>query len=503
MITKIIIALLALSLIACNPAYLKDNHEPIVVQNCRQLINMTEQTIKDAGVTDTQNARIANFPYLRVNRFLSSFRAEVQNQTFDSWLDLLQALGLQDWSIELNNLPSQYSWKLEQLTTDFFPAMASIHSKLTYCSNTLMRFELSQDFKREELKRSAIVPSEYNTWQQVLGLYPLTAIPFRIGIYRWHQQAMTTFSGPILSLPVEGQVVLYTPADSTIKLSQEQVAEILQSSAKNPLHIPMPTEHQQQQLFKQFAPHFEIDTASENDKIGAPQWDNNDNILINTTKPVVFQLISHTRMQSKTLLQLNYNIWFPARPKEWPLDLLGGRLDGIIWRVTLNTDGNPLILDSIHNCGCYHFFFPTQYARLSESISLFQEPAFAPQNQFNFNLDQPVIVRLGSNQHYIQKIHSTPTTDTVNRNYVTVNADQLRSLAYINEHDRSLYNEAGIINGSERGERFFFWPMGIPNPGAMRQWGHHATAFVGRRHFDDADLFENILVPITPPDSDH
>ena len=33
--------------------------------------------------------------------------------------------------------------------------------------------------------------------------------------------------------------------------------------------------------------------------------------------------------------------------------------------------------------------------------------------------------------------------------------------------------------------------MGIPNAGAMRQWGHHATAFVGRRHFDDARLLEN------------
>jgi hypothetical protein len=32
--------------------------------------------------------------------------------------------------------------------------------------------------------------------------------------------------------------------------------------------------------------------------------------------------------------------------------------------------------------------------------------------------------------------------------------------------------------------------MGIASAGQMRQWGHHATAFVGRRHFDDPDLFE-------------
>jgi hypothetical protein len=28
----------------------------------------------------------------------------------------------------------------------------------------------------------------------------------------------------------------------------------------------------------------------------------------------------------------------------------------------------------------------------------------------------------------------------------------------------------------------------------MRQWGRHATAFVGRRHFDDADLLEERFV---------
>jgi hypothetical protein len=34
----------------------------------------------------------------------------------------------------------------------------------------------------------------------------------------------------------------------------------------------------------------------------------------------------------------------------------------------------------------------------------------------------------------------------------------------------------------------------------MRQWGHHATAFVGRRHFDDADLIEaRFVIPRLEP----
>ena len=59
---------------------------------------------------------------------------------------------------------------------------------------------------------------------------------------------------------------------------------------------------------------------------------------------------------------------------------------------------------------------------------------------------------------------------------------------------RSLYGPDGLVAGSERAERWLFWPMGTASAGAMRQWGHHATAFVGRRHFDDADLFDRRFV---------
>ncbi len=59
---------------------------------------------------------------------------------------------------------------------------------------------------------------------------------------------------------------------------------------------------------------------------------------------------------------------------------------------------------------------------------------------------------------------------------------------------RSAFRPDGIVPGSERSERYLFWPMGVSEPGAMRQWGRHATAFVGRRHFDDADLLEHYFV---------
>jgi len=66
----------------------------------------------------------------------------------------------------------------------------------------------------------------------------------------------------------------------------------------------------------------------------------------------------------------------------------------------------------------------------------------------------------------------------------------LRSLPLPGGGTRSLYGPDGLVAGSERSEREYFWPMGITSAGQMRQWGRHATAFVGKRHFDDADLIE-------------
>lgn len=56
-----------------------------------------------------------------------------------------------------------------------------------------------------------------------------------------------------------------------------------------------------------------------------------------------------------------------------------------------------------------------------------------------------------------------------------------------------MFNENSIAFGSERLERFILWPTGVVSPGAMRQWGRHAVAFVGKRHFDDPFALEKMF----------
>ena len=64
---------------------------------------------------------------------------------------------------------------------------------------------------------------------------------------------------------------------------------------------------------------------------------------------------------------------------------------------------------------------------------------------------------------------------------------------------RSLFGPDGLVDESARAERFVLWPLGIPSAGAMREAGHHAIAFVGKRHFDDPDLIDRYFERVAPP----
>jgi hypothetical protein len=210
---------------------------------------------------------------------------------------------------------------------------------------------------------------------------------------------------------------------------------------------------------------------------------------VNAAEPVVYFQLAHARYGEQVLLQLVYTIWFAERPARSATDLLSGRLDALVWRVTLAPDGEPLIHDSMHGCGCYHEFFPTPRARPRPAPDALEEWAFIPQSLPRFGEGERALLHIASGTHYLERVSLVRGTDSLTR-YVMRGYDELRSLNDFSGGQRSAFGPDGLIAGTERRERFVFWPMGIASPGAMRQWGRHATAFVGRRHFDDADLIE-------------
>jgi hypothetical protein len=220
----------------------------------------------------------------------------------------------------------------------------------------------------------------------------------------------------------------------------------------------------------------------------------------------MYQRVAFTRYQNQILLQLVYSIWFPERLRTGGIDLLGGQLDSVVLRLTLAPDGTPWLYDSIHSCGCYHLFFPTPGARPlpppaagDTSTPERIEWAFVPATLPAMKVGQRMALHLESGTHYVEGLRlvtaaaDQSTTLPAPTPFALRPDGNLRTLPVAGAPDgvtRSAFWPHGIVPGTERGERVLFWPMGIANPGAMRQWGRQPTAFVGRRHFDDARLME-------------
>jgi hypothetical protein len=258
-------------------------------------------------------------------------------------------------------------------------------------------------------------------------------------------------------------------------------------------------------LFDRHQPVFELEITHEDDEPGALAWDPaQGRPVARREQPTVYQHVSLTRYRGRTLTQLVYTVWFGSRPADGPGDLLAGHLDGLVWRVTLDDQGRALIYDTMHPCGCYHYFIPTPRATPIPAPADEPEWAFVPQAIRAPLADQRVVLRVATRTHFLERVTLEERGDA-GRGAVALQVlaqDRLRTLHVIasgangaeGAATHSAYGPDGLVPGTERAERFVLWPMGIVSAGQMRQWGRHATAFVGRRHFDDADLFEKRFV---------
>ena len=101
-----------------------------------------------------------------------------------------------------------------------------------------------------------------------------------------------------------------------------------------------------------------------------------------------------------------------------------------------------------------------------------------------------MVLHISSGSHYLRGLSVSNDKTVRPIAYDLLLMDSLRSLPGPNGGRRSLFDPDGLVAGTERGERWLLWPMGVLSPGAMRQWGTHATAFVGRRHFDDPHMID-------------
>jgi hypothetical protein len=462
--------------------------------DCRSWFAAMDAEVRAAGVADPVSARISGHPHLRVDRLLESFARQPMNDAeFAAWVERLGRLDQQARRAELANLPPPARARVAARTPHDNASVDWLLGHAAQCRERLVAEDFGTHAEQLALRQAAQVPDDYFAWQRALGLYPLTSVAFQAGIRAWHRDVAAGYALPADALPVRGQRVAYVPpSDRT--LAPQQAAEILARSRANALALPEPRFDDERALLEAFAPAWRIDTLTDDDRIGDPVVREHPWPTIDTRVPVTYAYVSHARFGGETLLQLNYVIWFPARPLTGEADLLGGPIDGITWRVTLANDGTALMADTMHNCGCYHLFYPSARLIPRERGGEWEEAAFVPQALPPLAAGERYALRIASGTHYVQRVLAVPASGEGVR-YALDDYDRLRAIPLAGGGHRALFRPDGIVPGSERGERVLFWPMGVPEPGAMRARGRHATAFVGRRHFDDPRLIEQAFAP--------
>lgn len=409
---------------------------------CRVFFADLDRAVTEAGVRDGIGGPAEAHPYLRGTRFLQAFNDALDDPDLRvAWLDTAQQTDRDARALELINLggAALQGIGLPPGTDNPWQAVAD-------CGDTLRALDrLDDDPAAWRGARDALtVPDEYITWHRAAGIYPVSRWFIRAGVGAWQRGVRDTFES---ARPDDEPAYRYAPAGDAV-VALDQASALLADAERDALGRPRLLARDWQRLFDAYAPVIETEGEAPHNRIGAPGQDADGQPVVDTSRPVVYTSVSSTRFAGATHVQLNYTWWFTERPVDHWFDLLGGALDGLTLRLTLAPTGELLHL------------------------------------------------RLEDGTHYVQSLAFAAPQPGSADSYATQDYDRLRSLPQSDGTRRSLFHPDGLVPGTERRERWFFWVAGVPEPGAMRQSHRHATAFVGRRHFDDPDLLERIFKPV-------
>ncbi|NGN98692.1 hypothetical protein G5S52_13870 [Grimontia sp. S25] len=408
------------------------------------------------------------FPHLAFDRFSTSFVGELSSASAQAqWLAYVGHKGKEQLDVALALTPVDTRHQIE----------------LKQCQQQLLEETIENSRFWGELENSPpSVPTAYEHWKRVVGVYPVATLVAE-GQIEDEQERIKADFGRTLKHP-------FRYGEPPTHLTPQKVKAMFEEASRySSLQWPLLTSDESEALLDRFSPLFVVETLSPNDIPGALTLDGQDRILINTQTPVIYRSVTYTRFHGKVLPQLNYALWFPARTAKGHIDPYAGEFDAVNVRITLGEDGAPLILDSIHQCGCYHMVYalsPTLWFTERDDEKPIQNYLFPTTDNGRFEIS------LTGGEHMISAIH---VTDNIQPD-ITLQAREIKETLMLSDSTgmrQSPFDEFGILEQSLRGERWFLWPFGVRSPGAMRQHGQHAIAFIGERHFDDAFILETLL----------
>ena len=447
-----------------------------------------DEVVDNAEVRNASVFMVPGFPYLRADRFIASFKDRfATDEQRELWVRRMQQLDLDARKKEIQNLPLLQIEFLSTRLGEIFDRGTLWDRAAAYSDEMLANDQRRPDFYAT-LKRLVEIPDEYSTGLRIVGIYPITSIPVASVTRRVYGEFSQWHQLPRSELTTIGKIKAYGP-EEFVAFSDKQIRTIWNRSKRNALGMPILSEAQRHILLKTYAPVFFQDVAAGYDEIGEVFWDS-DQAAVDATKPVAYYYFSYARFKGNPILQLNYVVWYAARDGPNSPRIEHGWLDGLTVRISLDSDGHPFMVDIMNNCGCYHFFVPSQTRVLRILSSPQALDAFVPRWLPESFPQRRLSLRVKSGWHQVDNLDTTDMrSDFIP--YKLVPYERLEMLPRNGLASESLFNSKGIGKNTERIEPLVFFPMGIRDIGSMRQRGHHAIKLVGRAHFDDPDLFDD------------
>lgn len=423
------------------------------VAGCRARIEALDRRIESAGVRDAGYQRLPGFPYLRADRLIASFVTEVED---------LERFGELVWQLRDNDI---YAREIELINLGVpMQERVSLLNDVRFCGGWLSRLELIEPADRERL----------------LGVLQAAAAPAadpqggRQAQADRARRVQEVFSQPAASQGI-GTGASWWSVSTNFPVGTMLPDHGLGVANRDMLGRMGFTEDQWRALAARYAPVFLIENSADDDVPGAIRLTKR-GAAVDRSTPALYYQPGYARLGTRSLLQFSYFLWFDDGAEH--------RLSGLIWRVTLDADGKPLVYDSISASGFDQLWFPTEgFGRMPADPT----EALVPQS----DIPEEFAVRLSAVGHEVERLVPLKEAPVRMRKLELRSYEELLTLPVAANGTRSLFDGRGFVTQPREDSKADprtrgAWPA--------RQWGHHPTSLTARYYFDDPRLIERLFV---------
>jgi hypothetical protein len=186
-------------------------------------------------------------------------------------------------------------------------------------------------------------------------------------------------------------------------------------------------------------------------------------IFIDTENPTIYFMKRSFETEKAIYTNHIYRVHFPKIPYSLiPFNLTAGKNVGLMVVVTLNTENLPILVTTVHTCGCYKAIVPTQYLpkdALPEKwaggrLNVYGEKLPALLQVQSMSSPQ-IMVHLRPSVHRVMNLEVRDTQVMSSRRYKVVSMrpvpmEHLKKLS-TNNGSTSFYHSAGVLKGYVKG----------------------------------------------------